>query len=712
MSGAATMALRRAIVGHLSTFALPPNLAHAARTTLAALAALGIAYALELNNPYSAAVTVLIVAHPVHGMVLAKSLSRFAGTLAGSLVAILLMGLFAQIPELFMLGLSLWMGLCSFGSTLLRNFRSYGTVLAGYTVVLITMPGVDAPQTMFDLVASRVSVVTIGIVCSALVAALLTSRSAARGLHANLRACMHGLNDYVRLALAGDEGGRMRVLRRRLAGEISGLDALVEFAATETAEVAPLRDTMRVSLAAMFGVLAAGASVHDALRRAGETGQGTRAGNELAPIVADSLTLLSNIDAGLDIAEPRAAAARLAEVYHRLFALGERVAAGLDPTDLALLVAHDRLAELLDELRVGLAGMIVLRAGRPIALADNATGLIRHPNRLGFHLDWRAGLINGVRAALAVWIAGAIWILSGWPYGWMMVTMVVPNAGLLALRDYPERDSVDFIKGCTAAIVMGWVCLLYLLPLTDSFAGLCLVLAPCLFLGAMLAANPKAPLLGVGICVFFLTLLAPTNPMVYDANLYLNMALPTIAGAILTMIVFRLVLPSNPHRHVRAIVRSMRRDIQALLASRHAVMPVEWETRMHDRLLQLIARMRVAELQQDWLVRGGFASLRIGREIIRVRRLLTDFADDTLVTAAMAPSRQALGQLANAPTAAVRALRSSAERLLDLAVTERTAIAPALARVAASLMEVAVLVGRNRRFFQTETNQSARSQPC
>lgn len=708
MSGAATMARWRGIVRYWPAPAVPPNLAHAGRTTLAALAALGIAYSLELNNPFSASVTVLIVAHPVHGMVLAKSISRFVGTLAGSLVAILLVGLFAQIPELFMLGLSLWMGLCTFGSTLLRNFRSYGTVLAGYTVVLITMPGADAPQTMFDLVSSRVSVVTIGIVCSALVAALLTSRSAARGLHANLRACMLGLNDYVRLALGGDDCARMQVLRRRLAGEISGLDALVEFAATETAEVAPLRDTIRASLAAMFGVLAAGASVHDALRRAGER---TRTDTELAQIVADSLTLLSQIDAALDIAEPRAEAACLAGLYHRFFSLGERVAAGLDPTDLALLVAHDRLAELLDELRIGLAGMIVLRAGRPVALAEDATGRVRHPNRLGFHLDWWAGLINGVRAALAVWIAGAVWI-SGWPYGWMMVTMVVPNAGLLALRDHPERDSVDFIKGCTAAIVMGWVCLLYLLPLTDGFAGLCLVLGPCLFLGALLAANPKAPLLGVAISVFFLTLLTPTNPMVYDANLYLNMALPTIGGAILTMIVFRLVLPSNPRGRVRAMVRTLRRDIQALLDSRHAVTPIDWETRMHDRLLQLIARMRVAELQQDWLVRGGFASLRIGREIIRIRRLLADYADDTLITAAMAPPRQALRQLDRAPTAAVRALRNSAGRLLDLAVTERTTAAPALARVAASLLEVAVLVGRNRRFFQTETNELPGSLPC
>jgi len=500
----------------------------------------------------------------------------------------------------------------------------------------------------------------------------------------------------------------MRPLRRKLAVEISGLDALVEFAATETAEVAPLRDTLRTSLAAMFGVLVAAASVHDALRRAGE---GTRADTELAQVVADSLSLLSEIDAGLDIAAPRAAAARLTVLYRRLFLLGERVAAGLDPTDLPLLVAHDRLAELLDELRVGLAGMIALQAGRPVVLAEDATGFIRHPSRLGVHLDWRAGLINGVRAGLAVWIAGALWILSGWPYGWMMVTMVVPNAGLLALRDRPEVDSVDFIKGCTAAVVMGWISLVYLLPLTDSFAGLCLVVGPCLFLGSLLAANPKAPLLGVGISVFYLTLLTPTNPMVYDANLYLNTALPTIGGAILTMLVFRLVFPGNPRGRVRAMVRTMQRDIQALLASRD-VTPIHWETRMHDRMVQLIARMRVADMRQDWLMRGGFASLRIGREIIRARRLLADFADDRLVDSAMAPSRQALRHLAMAPAAAVQALPVSAARLLALAVGERGAASPALARVAASLLEIAVLIGNNRRFFQTATPGSPRSLAC
>jgi uncharacterized membrane protein YccC len=681
----------RGIAPSLPRLVPPPAWAHAGRTTLAALAALGIAYSLELNNPYSAAVTVLIVANPVHGMVLAKSVSRFVGTLAGALMAILLMGLFSQIPELFMLGLSLWMGLCTLGSTLLRNFRSYGTVLAGYTVVLIAMPGTDAPQTMFDLVTTRVSVVFIGIACSGIVAALLTSRSAVRGLDVGLRGAMRNIDNYVRLALNGSDG--MRPLRRKLSDDVSKLDALVEFAATESAEVAPLRDTLRTALAAMLGVLTAAASLRDVLRR-------ERPDGALARLIADSRDLLSEIDAGLDIAEPRAAAERLTTIHHRLFSLGTRVAAGLDPTRLRSLVVHDRLAELLDELRVALTGMIALQAGRPIDLAGDAAGSISHARRLAFHLDWRAGLINGARAMLAVWFAGAIWILSGWPYGWMMLVMVVPNAGLLALRDHPERDAVEFIKGCTAAAAMGWICLVYLLPMTDSFAGLCLVLGPCLFLAVMLANRAKTAFIGLGISVFFLTMLSPTNPMVYDASLYLNGALAMIGGAVLTMVVFRVILPSNPRGHVRAMVRTIRRDIEALLGNRRDITPSGWEARMHDRMLQMISRMRVADMRHEFLMRGGFASLRIGREIIRARRLLADFADDTLVTAAMAPSRQALGDLAKAPVAAVHALRGSADKLLALAVTERTGIAADLARAAASLLEIALLVGQNRRFFE------------
>ena len=120
--------------------------AHAARTAVAALLALWCAFALQLDTPYSAMTTVLIVSNPVQGMILAKSVYRLGGTLIGGIAGVALMALFAQAPVLFLLGFAAWLALCTAASTLLRGFRSYGAVLAGYTVALIAMPAVDHPE--------------------------------------------------------------------------------------------------------------------------------------------------------------------------------------------------------------------------------------------------------------------------------------------------------------------------------------------------------------------------------------------------------------------------------------------------------------------------------------------------------------------------------------------------------------------------------------
>lgn len=683
--------------------------AHATRTVAAALAALWIAYSLQLEMPFSAAITVMLVAHPVHGMVLSKSLNRLFGTLVGALVSVLLMALFAQTPEMFMLGLSLWMGACTFASTLLRNFQSYGTVLAGYTVVLIALPGIEAPQTLFTLVANRVSDVTVGIVCSGLVAALFTSRSAERALRHKLKGVMLDLVDSVARALRDprDDGRSPGAIRQRLGSEIVALDSLVEFAAIESAEIAPIRDRLRISLAAMLGVIAAGASAEEAVRRLPRDPSGRLAEPGLARTITDALGLLGELETTLGHPPGPARGNELTALERRLHSLTARIEAEIDPSRLADLVTRDRLAEVLDELRTALMGMILLEGGP--AHPTESPGPLRR-RRFGQHLDWRSATINGARATLATWIAGAVWILTAWPYGWMMVMMVVPNAGLLAMRDHPERDSVEFIKGCLLAALLAWISLLYLLPLFDSFAGLALVLGPILFSAVVLSVTPATAFIGVGLMVFYLTLLTPTNPMVYNPSLFLNSALPTLGGAVVSMLVYRIVLPNDQRGHVRAIVRVIRRDILDLLT--REVTPDAWETRMHDRMVRMIGRMRAAEMTHAELIRGGFAALRIGREVIRARRLHAGFPPGSPVDHIIAPSRRALARIDRTPRLAVRTLRHSARSLLIHAAGEAPAQAADLGGIAASLLEVALLIGRNRRFFRSGRRGLARGLSC
>ena len=87
----------------------------------------------DLEQPQWALMTVLIVSQPLSGMVVAKGLFRLLGTLVGTAMSVLMIALFAQAPWLFLLAISLWLGLCTAASTSLRNHVSYAFVLSGYT---------------------------------------------------------------------------------------------------------------------------------------------------------------------------------------------------------------------------------------------------------------------------------------------------------------------------------------------------------------------------------------------------------------------------------------------------------------------------------------------------------------------------------------------------------------------------------------------------
>ncbi|WP_258398577.1 FUSC family protein, partial [Burkholderia multivorans] len=82
-------------------------------------------------------------------------------------------GLFAQQPELYMAGITLWIGGCIALAVRYRHFRWYGFVLAGYTAALIGLPAVMTPQTLFESALTRAGEVALGIACSGAVSALI-----------------------------------------------------------------------------------------------------------------------------------------------------------------------------------------------------------------------------------------------------------------------------------------------------------------------------------------------------------------------------------------------------------------------------------------------------------------------------------------------------------------------------------------------------------
>ncbi|MDR0480636.1 MAG: FUSC family protein, partial [Gallionellaceae bacterium] len=139
------------------------------KALLAAFLALWIAFRLGFDSPRSAMLTVFIVALPSSGQAIEKSIYRLFGTFVGSIAALTVMGLFPQQPVLLFLSLAFWVGLCTAGAARMRNARSYGFVLAGYTACLIALPAIDRPLDIFDVAVARASEISLGILCYALV---------------------------------------------------------------------------------------------------------------------------------------------------------------------------------------------------------------------------------------------------------------------------------------------------------------------------------------------------------------------------------------------------------------------------------------------------------------------------------------------------------------------------------------------------------------
>ncbi len=117
------------------------NIVFSLRTAAAAIFALALAYWLELSDPQWATLTVYILAQPTVGAALSKGAWRAVGTVGGGLLGLVLVALFSQAGELLVAATVTFVGLSFYAGARLRNFMSYGILLAGYTTLLVAYEG-------------------------------------------------------------------------------------------------------------------------------------------------------------------------------------------------------------------------------------------------------------------------------------------------------------------------------------------------------------------------------------------------------------------------------------------------------------------------------------------------------------------------------------------------------------------------------------------
>jgi uncharacterized membrane protein YccC len=125
----------------------------AIKTALATVLAYGVALSMDWENAYWAAFAVAFCTLSTGGESLNKGLLRFSGTVLGSLAAVTLIALFPQDRWLFLIGMSLFTGFCTY--MMPGTSRWYFWYVAGFSVPLLALAGGSNSLNDFQTVITR-----------------------------------------------------------------------------------------------------------------------------------------------------------------------------------------------------------------------------------------------------------------------------------------------------------------------------------------------------------------------------------------------------------------------------------------------------------------------------------------------------------------------------------------------------------------------------
>ncbi|RBM05942.1 FUSC family protein [Novacetimonas cocois] len=623
--------------------------AFSARVMLSVCIALFLAFSFQLQSPMSSVTTVMIVANPAVGALVSKSIWRMIGTVIGAIISVALMAMFVQSPILYIMALSVTVGLACMAATFLRLFRAYAAVLTGYTIVIIAAPAFGDPDGVFLSALSRLSAVVVGIVTTAAVF-MVTSPRRSDPLIERIRAIFRDTVGYVLSRHdTGADAMTQAAFHARRAGLLSQLASLsdaVEYAATDNYDISVRHREIRAGLARLSGIVAA---YHPHAIIASEHGGISDEQPSPDGLIADLMRDLLRVSEHASLGEVCATAClRIEQTRQALLVRAEN---DLSPRQLLFL---DDARDLLSRLENALHDL-AHRGGRDRTL------------RLRPFMEWPTALRNGARGALTTLIAGLTWYILHWTAGPMMMLYVVAASSLLSTAPSASRASGLLAGGTALGVPAGLLCHLFVLPRIDGYPLLCASL--CLFLlpGIWLQFSPRLGIGAFGYSVFSTIMLQINNPIHYNDISLMNEWVAILVGCCMLVLSFRVILPPNHRLDGARLVSSLSRSVRQLALGRSSLQGqwIVWENLQLQKVARLAMRLSfcapapVANLYVD----AALATISLGRLVARLRHLAFDAATPQPEREQLRDALSTFGELTRMPLQTARNLREICARI-------------------------------------------------
>lgn len=578
------------------------------RTFAAALLALYICFAFDLDRPYWAMASVYIASQPLSGATRSKAAYRFLGTVLGAAAAIALVPNLVDAPPLLALAMSLWTGACLYFALLDRTPRSYVFMLAGYTAAIIGFPSVDSPATIFTTAVARVQEIGIGIACASIMASVVFPRRVQPVLADRLDQWLASASDWSLAILRGDDTGIARAKRQALAGDLAEIDLLTSYLAWDpTAQSDALR-TLRALRRRLLMLLPELSALHDRTAALRDT-------DGLAPLQSHLA----------------AAAAWIADTG------ADRAPASLrqPPPE------NPPTASWNDLLRLGLLD----RLDATVDLLEDCRRLHRHlrnagpfPSPLAYDRTQGAALVRHVDHARALWSAGAaaiailiictFWIATAWTSGANAAVLAAVVCSFFAVQDDPVPAILNFLWWSLAAIVVDAIYLFVLLPPLSDFPMLALALAPIFLTYGALCGNPKTASIGLPLAANGSTLLS--LQATYDAQFapFVDSAVALVVGIGMAAVITAVIRSVGAEWSATRLIRQSWADLADAAEQQGAGNRARFAGLMLDRIGLLAPRIAAAGPDSAVNAVDMLAELRAGLNIVMLRKVRRALPDD------------------------------------------------------------------------------------
>ncbi|TWJ17585.1 FUSC family protein [Geobacter argillaceus] len=587
------------------------------KSALAALLALWLAMRFQLDQPRLAMITVFIVMRPQTGMILTKSVYRIGGTLAGVMVSLLLVSLFAQEPVLFLLGLALWVGLCTVGAAFYRDFKSYGCVLAGYSAALAGLSAAPQPNAAFSLAVTRLSEVTLGILCAGVVSDIIFPLRLSDQITSNVQNRYVEFMAFVRRSLSGTAAtGELEAMQMKLVGNVLALESIRNAAFLEDPEVRSRDLKLRKLNSEFMAASTTFYSFHQLLNRL--TKNALPAGEVLTDIY-DSLGLVLEPTAATPQSSHAAhVAARRIAAFRAVLARKVRQARADVPAlnDAQNRADFETAIELLHRFLHELHGYTRTYA----TLSDKEQGP-KPPDDIQFatYTDPVAALLTGGKAFVSILLISVFWIATAWPHGASALSFAAVTSALFGSAPDQYRGVRHMIMGHGTGYVLALLFACFIMPSLDGFTLLSMALLPFLMIGSYVITYPRWVAIGTGYVVFFLAMLSPSNPMVFNPVGLINDGSASLLGTAIAGLVFMTLVPATGAWFNRRMAGQIRRQVVMACLDPLSGILNRFESGTYDLLHKMESTKHLADDQNQRLVAWILSVREIGRAVIHVR---------------------------------------------------------------------------------------------